>query len=120
MLTLEGPLGAGKTTLARDILRALGITGDVPSPTFTLLQTYDTARFPVYHFDLYRLKHESELDELGWDDITDGVTLVEWPEKAGVRLPKDRLTLRLGVDANGQRQCEPQLFGSWVQRWSQP
>ena len=105
-LALWGDLGAGKTTLARAILRALGVTEDVPSPTFTLVQRYDTPRLTVHHFDLYRLKREAELDELGWDDaLADGAALVEWPERAGARLPPDTRHVRLTL-ANGARQAE--------------
>src|SRR6201999_4299960 len=88
-LLLQGPLGAGKTNFARYLLQALGIGEDVPSPTFTILQTYDAANFTIYHFDLYRLESEKDLVELGWDDaLADGLCIVEWPERAGNRLPK--------------------------------
>ncbi|WP_276119620.1 tRNA (adenosine(37)-N6)-threonylcarbamoyltransferase complex ATPase subunit type 1 TsaE [Pararhizobium qamdonense] len=93
-LALSGDLGAGKSTLARAFLRAMADDEalEVPSPTFTLVQTYDL-RIPVSHFDLYRLADVSELDELGFDEaLSDGICLVEWPENALAALPKSRLT----------------------------
>jgi tRNA threonylcarbamoyl adenosine modification protein YjeE len=96
-VALWGDLGAGKTTLARAILRALGVDEDVPSPTFTLVQSYPTLP-PVAHFDLYRLKSAREMDELGFDDaLADGAVLVEWPERAPEALPLDALHVRLGL-----------------------
>jgi len=116
-VALEGTLGAGKTTFARALLRVLGIVGEVPSPTFTLVQLYETKNFGVSHFDLYRLKSSNELDELGWDDAqAEGVVLVEWPERAGNRLPNDRLTLRFEMDGNGERQCATETRGTWQER----
>ncbi len=116
-VTLQGDLGAGKTALARALLRSLGVTGDVPSPTFTLVQSYDTARFPVYHFDLYRLKRGDEVEELGWDDaLAEGVVLVEWPERAAAFMPRDRLALTLDMDANGQRRATLETHGAWIAR----
>lgn len=107
-VTLEGDLGTGKTTFARALIRAL--TGDaileVPSPTFTLVQSYAGPRFDVAHFDLYRLNSPDELDELGLDAaLNSGIAIIEWPDRAGDRLPRDRFRLRLseGQDENGRR-----------------
>lgn len=105
-VALWGDLGTGKTTLARAILRALGVTGDVPSPTFTILQPYDTARLTVSHYDLYRLKSPREMDELGLDDaLATGAALVEWPERAPEALPPEALHVRLSLDG-GTRQAK--------------
>jgi tRNA threonylcarbamoyl adenosine modification protein YjeE len=103
-VALWGDLGAGKTTLAREILRALGVTEDVPSPTFTLVQTYDTSRLAVAHYDWYRLKSSRELEELGFrESLDDGAALVEWPERAPDYLPDHTLHLRLSIDGDGRR-----------------
>lgn len=103
MLALTGGLGAGKTTLARGFLRALcGDGTDVPSPTYTLVQTYEAAGVPVSHFDLYRIETPDELSELGWDDTETSIALVEWPDRAGDRLPRWRLDLTLSPLDNGR------------------
>lgn len=103
-VALWGDLGAGKTTLARAILRALGVTDEVPSPTFTLVQSYDTAP-RVAHFDLYRLKSAREMEELGFEDaLVNGAVLVEWPERAPEALPPDALHVRLKQE-NGLRHA---------------
>ena len=92
---LQGDLGAGKTTLARSILLALGHTGETPSPTFTLLQSYDLT-LPIAHLDLYRLKRPEEIEELGLEDaLIEGAALIEWPEQADGYLPTDALTVAL-------------------------
>jgi tRNA threonylcarbamoyl adenosine modification protein YjeE len=104
---LQGDLGSGKTTLARAILTALGVDEAVPSPTFTLVQTYHTPRFPVSHYDLYRLKRASEMDELGLDEaLSDGAALIEWPERAADRLPQDALTVHLLTDRERRAAME--------------
>lgn len=85
-VALSGELGAGKTTLARAIIRALGHEGEVPSPSFTIVETYDppAVRLPLVHADFYRLSRPEEADELGLDDYREGAALVaEWPENAG-------------------------------------
>jgi tRNA threonylcarbamoyladenosine biosynthesis protein TsaE len=84
VVALSGGLGAGKTTLARGIIAALGHEGEVPSPTFTILETYDGLRVPLVHADFYRLDRPAETDELGLDDYRQGAALIaEWPEHAG-------------------------------------
>jgi tRNA threonylcarbamoyladenosine biosynthesis protein TsaE len=86
VVALSGGLGAGKTTLARAIVGALGYAGEVPSPTFTIIETYDppAVALPLVHADFYRLEHPREVEELGLDDYRDGAALIaEWPENAG-------------------------------------
>ena len=98
LITLTGDLGAGKTTFARAFIRAMldDLTAEVPSPTFTLVQSYPTQRIEIAHFDLYRLNSPDELDEIGFDEsVTGGVALVEWPERAGDRLSGNRLDIAL-------------------------
>lgn len=89
VVTLAGDLGAGKTTLAQAICRGYGVAEEVTSPTYALVHEYHGARGPVYHLDLYRLEDERELTNIGWDEIvtSDALVLVEWPERAGARLP---------------------------------
>jgi tRNA threonylcarbamoyladenosine biosynthesis protein TsaE len=96
---LQGDLGSGKTTLARAILAALGVTETVPSPTFTLVQSYDTPHLVVSHYDLYRLKRASELGELGLEEaLEDGAALIEWPERAEGHLPQNALVVQLQAE----------------------
>ncbi len=94
-ILLEGPLGAGKTAFARAFLRTA--TGDptleVPSPSFTLVQSYDTPLGPVHHFDLWRIDGPGALSELGWDDARADIVLVEWPDRLGPWHPGDALTI---------------------------
>lgn len=93
---LAGPLGAGKTTFVRHILRALGVAGEVPSPTFNLVLTYATPAGEVWHFDLFRLTAPEEAFELGIDEaFAEAICLVEWPERLGPLLPADCLEVRL-------------------------
>lgn len=118
VLALEGDLGAGKTTLARGLIRALfGEEVAVPSPTFTLVQTYESPGSAcVYHFDLYRLTEAEELLELGWDDaLASGIALVEWPERAGDALPESTLWLTLEEEGSG-RQATLAGGAEWTER----
>ncbi len=119
---LEGPLGAGKTALARAVLRALcrAPALEVPSPSYTLVQSYDAAGFTVSHFDLWRLEGGPgaagrAVEELGWDEAREGVVLVEWPDRLGALRPPDALTLTLRPAA-GHPGLRLASFSGWVQR----
>ncbi|MEO5759623.1 MAG: tRNA (adenosine(37)-N6)-threonylcarbamoyltransferase complex ATPase subunit type 1 TsaE, partial [Mesorhizobium sp.] len=104
VLALKGDLGAGKSTLARALIRTLADDAglDVPSPTFTLVQSYDT-RVPVHHFDLYRLSSAAEIDELGFDEtLLQGAALVEWPERAEAYLPPTSVLIELTHHGDGR------------------
>ncbi len=105
-LALQGPLGAGKSVLARAIARGAGVEGDLPSPTFNLLFRYPGRDgLEVVHMDLYRLRRPDELWELGWEELGSPgeVVLVEWPERAGDLLPEDRWQIRLEIPGPGAR-----------------
>lgn len=102
-LAVFGDLGAGKTTLARGLIHHLaGREIDVPSPTYTLVQTYELPDITFWHFDLYRLKSPDDIFELGWEDCADGVAFVEWPGQAGPHLPKWRLDITLETSGDGR------------------
>lgn len=104
-LLLQGPIGAGKSHLARAIIRArLGRMEDVPSPTFTLVQTYDAPDAEIWHADLYRLTHPDEVMELGLDAAFDqAICLIEWPDRLGALVPANAIRLRLAVEGEGRR-----------------
>jgi hypothetical protein len=118
---LKGDLGAGKSTLARAFIRALAPTVgdfDIPSPTFTLIQTYDQTRLPVAHADLYRIKDAGEIAELGLDDLLKThIVLVEWPEKLDAALSPDLLQITLSTQGRGRR-AQLDASGSWIQALS--
>ncbi len=103
---LQGPFGAGKTALARALLRALlrAPSLEVPSPSYTLVQSYDAPIGPVHHFDLWRLDPPAPVAELGWEEAREGVVLVEWPERLAM-LPEDALRVTLGHAADGRVAC---------------
>ncbi len=118
---LSGPLGAGKSTLARGLVRALTTPGEeVPSPTFTLVQPYQGRDFTIAHFDLYRLRRPQEIDELGLDEALEtGCAIIEWPERLEGALPVDRLEVALEIataDAAGGRVARLAGHGSWMGR----
>lgn len=108
MVLLSGELGAGKSALARAVLRALGHTGSVPSPTYTLVEPYEVRQGTVYHIDLYRIRDPGELEFLGWSDLRDGLVLVEWPERAPALAAEADLEIRLDYAGFGRRA---ELFG---------
>ena len=97
IITLDGELGSGKTTLAKAICAGFGVTEDVTSPTFAIVHVYEASRAPVYHLDLYRLEHQRDLQNIGWDDImqSDALVLIEWPDRAGNLLPERHLPIQL-------------------------
>ena len=117
ILALRGDLGAGKTSLARGLIQTLvSEAEEVPSPTFTLLQTYQARGFTIFHFDLYRIENADEIFELGWDDMIDGVSLIEWPERAGPHLPDQRLDITLIPDENGRIAALEPKTEDWQRR----
>ncbi|HPD91505.1 MAG: tRNA (adenosine(37)-N6)-threonylcarbamoyltransferase complex ATPase subunit type 1 TsaE [Rhodobacter sp.] len=116
VLLLEGQIGAGKTHFARALIHALGAVEDVPSPTFTLVQTYDVG-FEIWHADLYRLSHPDEAVELGLIDAFDtALCLVEWPEKLGRDRPESALTLRFSLQGDGRSVSLSATGGDWKDR----
>jgi len=116
VVALSGPLGVGKTALARAILAGLGHSGEVPSPTFAIVQPYEEVEPKVWHVDLYRIEDRSELEELGLDSIA-GVLLVEWPDRAGEGTWADALGLSLDFAPDGARRLTAKVPPSWEGRW---
>jgi tRNA threonylcarbamoyladenosine biosynthesis protein TsaE len=119
VVALFGALGAGKTTLARGILKGLGHEGDVASPTFPIVQAYEPpdTRIPVWHIDLYRIENPAELDELGLDEARgEGTLLIEWPERLPALWP-EALRLSLEVQADGARALTAIVPPAWGGRW---
>ena len=97
LITLTGELGVGNTTLAQAICRGYGVVDEITSPTYALIHEYTGPKSPVFHIDLYRLDSPEQLTNLGWDEIVSSrsLVLVEWPERAGSRLPEDHLPIDL-------------------------
>ncbi len=118
VIALSGDLGAGKTTLVRAVLAALGHVGEVPSPTFTLVQTYPDLPVPVAHVDLYRLTSAAEAESLALDDwLDDGALLIEWPERLDGQLWPDHLWLRLEGAGRTTRFLTWRASAAWKGRW---
>ncbi|MFZ5795014.1 MAG: tRNA (adenosine(37)-N6)-threonylcarbamoyltransferase complex ATPase subunit type 1 TsaE [Sphingomonas sp.] len=121
VVTLSGPLGAGKTSIARGLLAALGLQGEAPSPSFAIVQPYapPEVRMPVLHIDLYRIDDSHEIAELGLDDAAgDSVLLIEWPERAPGWWP-DALPLVLEMLPDGTRRLTADVPAGWKDRWQQ-
>ncbi len=125
IVALSGELGAGKTTFARGIIRRLlgpqGAGAEVPSPTFTLVQIYETGPAPVWHFDLYRLSRPEEAIELDIDDaFAEAISLIEWPDRLGAFLPADRLDVEMaflpGAGTDDRRRLRINGRGRWAER----
>lgn len=119
IVALSGALGAGKTVLARGVLRGLGHAGDVASPSFAIVVPYDSPemRLPAWHVDLYRVEQAAELGELGLDEARqDGVLLIEWPERIPALWP-ETLKLALAAEPDGARNLTADVPPAWGARW---
>lgn len=126
VILLSGALGAGKSAFARSLIRSLTCSDEpVPSPTFTLVQTYRAAEFDIWHLDLYRLSDPSEASELGLEEaLQAGVLLVEWPQRLDGRWPVDRLEITLSADVDAgsdmvedePRTVTLRAYGGWIRR----
>ena len=117
VVTMTGDLGAGKTTLVRGLLHALGHDGEVPSPSFAIVQPYEDLDPPVWHADLYRLEDPAELAELGLDSLGEEILIVEWPERAGQGAWPDALRLSLEILDPNRRRLTAEVPAAWEGRW---
>ncbi len=123
VIGLSGDLGAGKTTLARTILAALGLKGEAPSPSFAIVQSYDAGELslPLWHVDLYRLDDPAEIAELGLGDARlDHALIIEWPERMGGHDPADMLHLHIAEGEEGRRRLTARVPAAWKGRWPFP
>jgi tRNA threonylcarbamoyladenosine biosynthesis protein TsaE len=118
VVALSGDLGAGKTSFARGVIHALGWHGEVPSPTYTLVQSYDPpdVRVPVWHIDLYRLVRPDDADALGLFE-TDAALIIEWPERLAGRLPPEALHLTISGSGDAPRLLTSRVPKAWEGRW---
>ena len=120
VITLAGPLGAGKTSIARGLLGALGLAGEAPSPSFAIVQPYHSPEvsMSVLHVDLYRLDDPAEVEQLGLEDERgEGLLLVEWPDRAGAAAWPEALALDLAIEADGGRRLTARVPAAWKTRW---
>ncbi|MAI91637.1 tRNA (adenosine(37)-N6)-threonylcarbamoyltransferase complex ATPase subunit type 1 TsaE [Ponticaulis sp.] len=116
-VALYGDLGAGKTTLSRGLIQAMDTAiEEIPSPTYTIVQTYEIEPCAVWHFDLYRIDNPMELVELGFDDALNDISLIEWPENAGSLLPENRLSVRLAFSGDVRKACLSGGTAEWIDR----
>lgn len=115
VILLEGPLGAGKSELARGVAKGLGVQETVTSPSFTILNVYESGSVPLYHFDWYRLECAEELYELGMDEYLggDGIALVEWPGRCPDAVPEDCLRIRIEAEGENKRRISGESCGSF-------
>ena len=122
VIALSGPLGAGKTSIARGLLATLGLEEEAPSPSFAIVQPYapPEVRFPVLHVDLYRIEQAEEAEELGLDEAReDSLLIVEWPERLGEDWWHDALWLSLELTPDGARVLTAKVPAAWRDRWPQ-
>jgi tRNA threonylcarbamoyladenosine biosynthesis protein TsaE len=120
VITLSGDLGAGKTSLARGLLAALGLADEAPSPSYSIVIPYHPPHttLPIWHVDLYRIDAPADIEELGLDDaLFDGALIIEWPERLGDRSWPETLQLALLVAEDGSRHLTAKLPPSWKDRW---
>lgn len=119
VFALYGTLGMGKSVLARGVIQALTDAEEVPSPTFTLVQSYEAPEFEIYHFDLYRLKSAEEIFELGMEEaLYEGVCLIEWPDKMGSNLPKNCFKITITPHESGRKITITSAAEAKIQRLS--
>lgn len=119
-IALTGTLGAGKTTMAKGILAGMGYGGEVPSPTFAIVQQYEPpeTRIPLAHIDLYRIEDPEEIPELGLEDtLVDGAMVVEWPDRMPDSFWKDALRIELEITGEGNRRLTWTAGSAWNDRW---
>lgn len=117
VIALFGDLGAGKTTLVRGMIQALlGEDTEVPSPTYTIVQTYELGDTALWHFDLYRVESPEELVELGFDEALDDISVIEWPQHAGHLLPERRLSIELETSGTGRTARLISTSADWTER----
>ena len=118
VITMSGPLGVGKTALARAMIKALGHEGEVPSPSFTIVQPYEMLDPPLWHVDLYRIEQPDEMAELGLESaVADAALVIEWPERAGENAWPDALRLSLDFAQDGARRLTAVVPAAWEARW---
>ena len=115
-VALEGALGCGKTTLVRGVMREISAEREIPSPSFTIVQSYQTEALPLWHVDLYRIASPDEILELGLEEAEEGALFLEWPERMGRALPAARLHIRFTIEKDERRDV---LITAWSKDWAE-